>query len=403
MSDLLNRRFPSRRLDRANRYSTGAVATAFNETDFKVRTQSEGSVECGRYRSRTVPAYISCAAIRLVSALLLLLTFAVTIATAKSLSEYHLQLREAITALDTMSQHDESESETDRTSRVNKTIAGVRAALPQTDSVQVGANTVAVNNAWLHHELDTYEKTQTDRSATLTRILERLRALEQRVAEFDREGRTAVDKAGTSKRLAEILQRPEYSRNAQGESALVRLWNELMKWLQGLIPKPRPLTPGSAGWISQIAQVLIVLLALAVIFYVLKTFAPRVFKGRRSKKKVKVGPRIVLGETLAADESASDILASAEALARRGELRAAIRKAYIALLVELGERKILSLAQHKTNRDYLRAMREVEPLHTNVKQLTDSFERHWYGFALATDSDWTTFRARYKQALQGLN
>jgi hypothetical protein len=48
-------------------------------------------------------------------------------------------------------------------------------------------------------------------------------------------------------------------------------------------------------------------------------------------------------------------------------------------------------------------MREVEPLHTNVKQLTDSFERHWYGFALATDSDWTTFRARYKQALQGLN
>lgn len=335
--------------------------------------------------------------------LTLLLFLPVVSAEGKSLSEYHLQLREAITALDTMSQHDESESETDRAARVSKTIEGIRIALPETDSVQLGDKTIAVNNAWLHRELDTYEKTQTDRGATLTRILERLRALEHRVAEFDREGRTAVDKAENSKRLAEILLRPEYLRNVQSESALARLWNQLMKWLQQFIPKPKPLTPGSAGWISQIAQVVVVLLALAVIAYVVKTFAPRVFKGGRRKRKVKEGPRIVLGETLANDESAGDILASAEALARRGELRAAIRKAYIALLVELSERKILSLAQHKTNRDYLRAMREVEPLHTNVKQLTDSFERHWYGFALATDADWTTFRARYKQALQGLN
>lgn len=335
--------------------------------------------------------------------IILLLSLSASDASGKSLSEYHLQLREAITVLDTMSQHDESESEADRSSRVSKTIASIRLALPERDSVQIGDNTIAVNNGWLHRELNTYEKTPADRNATLTRILERLRALEHRVDEFDREGRTAVDKAEATKRLTEILQRPEYTRNVQGESALARLWNQLLKWLQQFIPKPKPLAPGSAGWISQVAQVLVVLLALAVIAYVIKNFAPRIFRGGRAKKKVKEGPRIVLGETLAADESAGDILASAEALARRGELRAAIRKAYIALLVELGERKILSLAQHKTNRDYLRAMREVEPLHTNVKQLTDSFERHWYGFALATDSDWTNFRARYNQAIQGLN
>ena len=87
-------------------------------------------------------------------------------------------------------------------------------------------------------------------------------------------------------------------------------------------------------------------------------------------------------------------------LARRGELRAAIRKAYIALLVELGDRKILSLAQYKTNRDYLRAIRELQPLYQNVKQLTDSFERHWYGFAHATENDWMVFRSAYEQALR---
>ena len=336
------------------------------------------------------------------AALLLLATFT-PVADAKSLSEYHLQLREAIVALDTMSQHDESESESDRSARMAKTIANVRAALPESDNVQVGETMVPVNNAWLHRELDTYEKTQADRGGTLVRILERLRALENSVGKLDQAGRAAEDKAAARKRLADILQRPEYSRNVPTESALARLWNQLLKWLEQFFPKPKQMSPGRAGWISQVVQILILLLALAVIFYALKTFAPRVFGRGRVKKKAKEGPRIVLGETLAADESAVDILASAEALARRGELRAAIRKAYIALLVELGERRILSLAQHKTNRDYLRAMREVEPLHTNVKELTDSFERHWYGFVLATDADWTNFRARYKQALQELS
>ncbi|HKR58384.1 MAG TPA: DUF4129 domain-containing protein [Pyrinomonadaceae bacterium] len=332
----------------------------------------------------------------------LLLLFSATSASPKSLAEYHLRLKEAINALDTMSQHDESESESARTTRVSQTIAGVRVALPKTDNVELSGNTVEVNNAWLHRELDSYQQSATDREGTLTRILERLRALEQSVDELDQDGRTPADKAAANQRLAEILSRPEYTRNAQSESALTRLWERLMKWLQQFIPKPKPLTPGRAGWITQIAQILAVLLALGVIAYVAKTFAPRIFKGGRRKKESKTEPRIVLGETLTADESASDILASAEALARRGELRAAIRKAYIALLVELGDRKILSLAQHKTNRDYLRAVRQ-EPLHTNVESLTDSFERHWYGLTLATDADWTTFRARYKQALQELN
>ena len=333
----------------------------------------------------------------------LLISFLAASAKAKSLTEYQLQLREAITALDTMSQHDESESATDRATRISQTLAGVRVALQESDNVTVAGNTITVNNDWLHRELDSYQKTAADREGTLKRVLERLRALEQRVSELDKEGRTPADKDAASRKLGEILSRPEFTHKVKDESALERLINRVLQWLRQFIPKPKPFAPGQAGWISQIAQILVVLLALGVLAYVIKTFAPRVFKGGTRKKKRKPEPRIVLGETLTPDESASDILASAEALARRGELRAAIRKAYIALLVELGDRKILSLAQYKTNRDYLRAMRQVEPLHTNVKSLTDSFELHWYGLALATDADWLTFRARYQQALQELN
>ena len=84
-----------------------------------------------------------------------------------------------------------------------------------------------------------------------------------------------------------------------------------------------------------------------------------------------------------------------------GDLRAAIRKGYIALLVELGDRKIISLAQHKTNRDYLRSVREIESLHGNMVKLTSSFEQHWYGLAQAREDDWLAFRARYREALRG--
>lgn len=156
---------------------------------------------------------------------------------------------------------------------------------------------------------------------------------------------------------------------------------------------------GSASIFGVIAKWVIIILALLVLGFVLKAFLPRLLRGGRTKKKRKDKARIVLGERLEPDQSALDLLAEAEALARRGELRAAIRRAYIALLVELGDRKVISLAQYKTNRDYLRAMREIEPLYRNVKVLTDSFERHWYGLAQADESDWLQFRSAYNQAL----
>ena len=94
------------------------------------------------------------------------------------------------------------------------------------------------------------------------------------------------------------------------------------------------------------------------------------------------------------------MLSEAEALARKGELRAAIRKGYIALLVELGDRNLITLAQHKTNRDYLNSVKNIPLLHSTMRGLTDSFEFHWYGFAPATENDWANFRSRYHKALQ---
>jgi len=50
------------------------------------------------------------------------------------------------------------------------------------------------------------------------------------------------------------------------------------------------------------------------------------------------------------------------------------------------------LAQHKTNRDYLKSVSNLPVLHSYMSGMTDSFERHWYGLAKATNDDWQHFR-----------
>lgn len=317
------------------------------------------------------------------------------------INEYHKQIRAAVTALDTLAQPNETEDALAYETRTLETVNGVRNVLPQAEAVEWNEVSFNVDNSWLYQELDKYATVKhAERTELLSRIKERLTALDERLAEIERPASTSMGNKDEAKRkLAEILQRPEYARKIKQESALSRLLDQFLKWLQSLFPKPKAVSPGTAGLFTTIAQVFVIVLAIAVLAFVVKLFLPRLLRPGRSKKKVKSGARIVLGERLEPEQSATDLLAEAEALARRGELRAAIRKAYVALLVELGERKIISLAQHKTNRDYLRSLRKVEPLYGNVKQLTDSFERHWYGFAHTTETDWRAFRSAYNQAL----
>jgi hypothetical protein len=323
---------------------------------------------------------------------------------AVPLKDYHGRIRQAVTELDNVAHSKETESATEYEARDVEAVATVRTLLPATESIEWNDAKFNVDDSWLHEELDKYAADRTTgRYDLLRRTTERLKAIDERMSEIEQPASGAAgDKNEERRKLQEILQRPEFSgKKEAGETAFSRLRDRISKWLQKhLLPKPSPISSSSAGVISKTAQVFVIVLAVGVLAFVLKLFLPRMLRSRRPKKKAKAKARIVLGERLEPDQSALDLLSEAEALARRGELRAAIRKAYIALLVELGDRKVISLAQHKTNRDYLRAVREVDALYGNVKLLTDSFERHWYGVAQATETDWLAFRSAYSQALR---
>lgn len=343
-------------------------------------------------------------AARLVSAFLFIIVGA-NMALAIPLDEYRERIRRAVTAMESLTVRDENEDNNDYDARRASTLRSVRQAVPASETVELNGTTIRVDNTWLEEALNDYEKlgpNDSRRTDSQARITERLYALGERMAEMEgREQQAAANKEEDHRRLAAILERGEYKKKSAEKGALARLWERFVRWLNGLFPDSRPLQPGESGSMSRLAQAVVFALALAVIiFFLWKYGAHLVRRDRGGKKRDKRRARVVLGETLTADQTASDLLDEAEALARAGNLRAAIRKGYIALLCELGDRKLVSLAQHKTNRDYLRAVQDRSALHNEMRQLTDSFENHWYGFATATPDDWAAFRARCRQALK---
>ena len=317
------------------------------------------------------------------------------------LNEYQHKIQQAITALDTLAQVDEHETESDFNKRLVQTIDAVRVAVPEHLTVEENGEVYEIDNSALHKALEDLKSVPVeDQFKKIDDVKATLRTLEARIIE-----RTSAVPGGEPKdqaksRLESILARPEYATGPRGSNALIRAIEDFFRWLRSLFPKPRSVSPGRLDWIISIVQIIVIGFTGAVLLYVAFVLLRRFTRTRRPKDRKKKGPRIVLGERLEPEATSTDLLSQAEALARHGDIRGAIRKAYIALLVELGDRKLISVAQHQTNRDYLNSVRSVPPLHLTMRGLTDIFERHWYGLEQATPDDWQDFRAGYLAALQ---
>jgi hypothetical protein len=322
--------------------------------------------------------------------------FLVSAARASTLDDYDARLSHAITLLASFQASLTGHSGGEPAAPTN--LDFVREYLPAKESIPYRGETIAVDNSWLAREINEYQKSTkvSERDETVARITERLKAIQEHVHELGAAATAPGDKDADKGRLAAILRRSEYIPAPPQGNALQQLIERFLRWLEKLFPHFKPFQPGNSKWISAIAQILVVAGCVGGVGCLIWRYGPRFLSGRRKKKK-KREARIVLGEVLEPDQTAADLLAQAEALAREGNLRAAIRKAYIALLCELGDRKIISLAQYKTNRDYLNAVRDKSSLYPSMSKLTNMFEVHWYGFVPAGEADWNEFRNGYKK------
>lgn len=322
-------------------------------------------------------------------------------ALAASLSDYHERVRRALVAVGSIgtSMHGAAAAET-------TIIRDVRQLLPQSEEIVWQGGLLRVDNSWLVEALDNYERLplgDQKRVDAMARIAERLQAIAERLSEMERTASDkTIDKEAEKARLAAILRREEYNRQTAEGNALTRLIKRIREWFRSLFPEreERDEPERESRAVNSTAQIIVTLFSLAVIAYIAWRFLPRFFRRDMNRRKPKErGARVVLGEQLDADESSADLLDEAERLARSGDLRAAIRKGYIALLCELHDRRLVRLEQHKTNRDYLRAVEPNRSLYEEMKPMTRSFETHWYGLTPATENDWQDFRSHYRKAV----
>ena len=286
--------------------------------------------------------------------------------------------------------------------------AEVRKLIPSTEKVDSPAGTVETNNQWLVDGLKAAEaeKDLAKRAVILTQLDRRLAARSGELDELQVHAESERSKDEDKRKLSEILNRPEYQRPAKPEAEKdgPNWLKSFLEWLESLFPKldpPEAAAEGATSFAGVLQWVLIIAVILVlgfVLYKLLPLFAPRFRRVVREERE----ERVILGERIGEDQSADDLFGEAERLAREGDIRGAIRKGYVALLCELSDRKLIGLARHKTNRDYLRDVRSRREVYERMNGLTGKFERHWYGSQEAQPHDWEEFQETCGETLKAI-
>jgi hypothetical protein len=284
--------------------------------------------------------------------------------------------------------------------------ASIKGNIPQKENIELPGATIVTDNGWLWDGLKAFEaeNDRYEREKILEGLEARLGSLLINVSQLTSEAKPNT-KDDYKQKLAEILQRKEYSLPEQNEESLFRRWSrEIIEWLARMFPRVNlpDQAPAGISSLSTILQVLLYVLLATGLGYLIYRFYPLLARRFGSKSSDGPGDRVILGELIDSDVSSRDIFADAERLALNGNLRPAIRKAYIALLSELHDRRLIALARHKTNRDYVRDLTARRDLRINITEITGEFERHWYGSAPTMESDWERFRRLYTNAIANI-
>lgn len=330
---------------------------------------------------------------RSLSLVMLVLVMLATGRAATPLSEYQVRVGQAAQmATEVIEQIDAEEPDE---AVINDTLARLRAMLPATEDIELNGEVIHVDNVWLHQMPDAQRS-----SEALTIIAERLAALERRLKVTLNSPRPAAEEQA---RLERILAQPDYQDELRQESAVQRWLRELMekilRFLAQLFQKqPRTAERPGTRTLDLFRLLLLAVTAAALIFGLLR-LAGR-FRRRVKAEREKPEAREILGELIEEGTTAEDLFRNAAELARQGNYRLAIRRAYIALLYELELRGNLQLHHSRTNRDYLNELRAMPHIHTPVEELTSTFERTWYGEAETRLEDYAGFVEKYREVVR---
>ncbi|MFQ3590477.1 MAG: DUF4129 domain-containing protein [Chloracidobacterium sp.] len=260
--------------------------------------------------------------------------------------------------------------------------------LPERRIVQTPTGEVVVRNQPLRETLDALCASE-DKAV----MREHLRRLEAQLDIIQSYLSASVD--GSAANIQEILARDAFQPIKKTKTPLEQLREWFFQLLEKLLPKGSRQSDGGLSTWNQWAQggiwIGIAALLIAGSLWVVRRL-------RRQAKSVEEGARIILGEPVALDMDADELLAQARAAAEAGDWRQGVRKIYIALLHDLDKRGIVPLNPAWTNHEYLAAVRAQSSLYPAMRELTDRFDWLWYGQHPGSREDYERCLSRYREA-----
>jgi Domain of unknown function (DUF4129) len=198
--------------------------------------------------------------------------------------------------------------------------------------------------------------------------------------------------------------------------AVSRAWNALWNFIRKLWPRGLGPAKGSdkrGGW-----QLKDLRLWLALVAVMTLAVGLLLFWLRRRREAAQVSLPLAMAplpdlsnSAVASQRSEDEWFALAERLEREGELRLALRAAYLGLLAGLAQREWLTIRRDRTNREYLdefsrrwrrRPQAAVQARVEVPEKLRSSlrlFDRVWYGFYAVTPAAVAAYRQGQRELL----
>lgn len=323
----------------------------------------------------------------LLSATLFLLAFCCDAFAQMPLEDYRNRITLSIDMIESLKSGDEDAIEG---------VYQIKNWLPQTEDMPLDGQTVKINNQWLHTLLDQYkaEKDEGEKKEKLNEASNRLAALR---TDIEKRESMTEEPSDAKEEVRNILTRPAYHEKVEDpitkfiRETKQRAWNlllEILNWaFQALFG-----TGAQASWLFR--TIIFVLIGFALFIAIRLIF--RFKRGKQREKK-----RTILGEEIEEGMTPRDLAQAAEAAARTGDFRSAIRKLYISLLYEMAERQLIELEPNATNHDYMAKLARFSSLATPMRYLTDRFDYTWYGMYPSSQDDYAICLSRYQEAMQG--
>jgi Domain of unknown function (DUF4129) len=242
-----------------------------------------------------------------------------------------------------------------------------------------GGQLLAVKTDWLGATLLAKETSPKGSAEQVREGQQHLAAL-LKAAEDLQSPRPRPDLAQSHAQIDRILRDREFQGSHEA-SWLDKLQARVRQWISENLDKLFDRMGVSASVGSAIAWTLVTVVALLLAFW-----AVRYVIAAAARSEMDLSGAVPAGQDW------RYWAREARAAAERGDYRAAIHAAYWTAVTQLEENHVFPEDRSRTPRELLRMVKRDSAAHGPLAQLTRRFEVTWYGYHVATSSDWDDVR-----------